>query len=324
MNVLKYATTHDLPPFILKFEEEEKLTRNRLPGAMHIKSFIQSDLWKAGLKFSGFSLIRPVGKRFKLYVNSREDYYNLLLAEKWPKSACDRNILIIKPYFTPRYGTSLFECGKMRSMYGESLVNRSKYPCEVNQNHRQTLNAAVKKAIEDGRIQATIVNSRSVPVPRYNVNEFPRLNGTRQAPWVNKYNTQQQDITNKNETATINNDLEMEDRNVKIFDEIRKLNESTDLKLNEMSKVIQEFIPAITRLFEALVTTIVTPLLGEDQNKYQILEDCKQQLNSLTLTQTIKKHLLLHGHSTLTIGTDTQSTIVNPNAVAAIDLQENG
>ncbi|CAF0976477.1 unnamed protein product [Didymodactylos carnosus] len=100
-NVLKYATSHELPPFIVKFEDEENLQRNRLPGAIHVKSLIQNDLLKAGIKFGGFSLIRPVGKRFKLYVNSRDDYHKLLVSDKWPENCGDKKIFILKPKFIP-------------------------------------------------------------------------------------------------------------------------------------------------------------------------------------------------------------------------------
>ncbi|CAF1499727.1 unnamed protein product [Didymodactylos carnosus] len=96
-NLLKYAISHDLPPFVIKFEDEEKLSRDRLPGAMHVKSFIQKDLWKAGVKFQGFSLIRPVNKRFKLYVNNREDYHKLLISDKWPGECCGKTITVLKP-----------------------------------------------------------------------------------------------------------------------------------------------------------------------------------------------------------------------------------
>ncbi|CAF1425825.1 unnamed protein product [Didymodactylos carnosus] len=147
MNLLKYATTHDLPPFILKFEEEEKLTRNRLPGAMHIKSFIQSDLWKAGVKFSGLSLIHPVGKRFKLYVNSREDYYNLLLAEKWPKSVCDKNILIIKPDFTPSQ-FSLVLHNVPPPISKEVVEQDVKYSIKTAINFRKLLSKYPKKSVD--------------------------------------------------------------------------------------------------------------------------------------------------------------------------------
>ncbi|CAF1387111.1 unnamed protein product [Didymodactylos carnosus] len=223
MNVLKYATTHDLPPFILKFEEEEKLTRNRLPGAMHIKSFIQSDLWKAGVKYftpSQLSLVlRNVPQTISKEVAEQDVKYSIKTAINFRKLIFVQN--------TVHRCSNVEKCAQYMGNHLSTAPS-----CEVNQNHRQNLNEAVKKAIEDGRIQATVVNNHSVPVPRDNLNEFPRLNSTRQAPWMNKNNNQQHDITNNNTTRTINNSLEMKDRNARILDEMRKLNESTDLKLN--------------------------------------------------------------------------------------------
>ncbi|CAF1365876.1 unnamed protein product [Didymodactylos carnosus] len=100
---LRYAITHDLPPFIVKYDNEGNIDRRDLPSAMNAKLFIENHLRRQGVSFNGFALTRPVGKRLKLYVSNRDDYHKLMTTDEWPDicGSTHLKISVIKPSVIP-------------------------------------------------------------------------------------------------------------------------------------------------------------------------------------------------------------------------------
>ncbi|CAF1128901.1 unnamed protein product [Didymodactylos carnosus] len=128
--------------------------------------------------------------------------------------------------------------------------------CRINQEHRRQLNVAAKEAIKEGRLQATCVNNRITGHPKkhFYLNE--------NNPWTN----------NKIKVSQQNSD----DLLGFILNEMKKLNDQIDNKMNDLGKVIMDFLPAVTLLLERLYQSN-----GKKEIKQQQISDYTEKFKMI-------------------------------------------
>ncbi|CAF1466847.1 unnamed protein product [Didymodactylos carnosus] len=71
-------------------------------------------------------------------------------------------------------------------------------------------------------------------------------------------------------------------RNGRQDHEMKKLNEKTENKMNELGKVFMDFLPAITSLFEMVVSTALSQSNVKTEMKQQLINDYTEKLKMIT------------------------------------------
>ncbi|CAF4432321.1 unnamed protein product, partial [Didymodactylos carnosus] len=67
-----------------------------------------------------------------------------------------------------------------------------------------------------------------------------------------------------------------------IRSEMEKLNEKIDNRMNGLGKVIMDFLPAVTALFEMVITTALSQSNDKEETKQQLISDYKEKLKMIT------------------------------------------
>ncbi|CAF1195909.1 unnamed protein product [Didymodactylos carnosus] len=74
----------------------------------------------------------------------------------------------------------------------------------------------------------------------------------------------------------------LKQRGCSILSEMEKLNEKIDNKMNELGKVFMDFLPAITSLFEMVVSTALSQSNVKAEMKQQLINQYTEKLKMIT------------------------------------------